>query len=173
MYGRSSSDRSIVDKMMRLFIVQAISGFVARDFDTGIHFLNEVKTHFAQNQSQLNPVLKGLAKEIIQSLDLLQPGASADMFSESNATIPMTPQSELSNIISKKNEPIHDDVANPAIAEVLKRRKMRKSGHSFDEIDNEDEPPSLEEELDLGELPFEEESLPRRKRKRSDLWDEL
>lgn len=178
MYGRSSADRSIVDKMMRLFIVQAISGFVSRDFDTGIHFLNEVKTHFAQNQSQLNPVLKGLAKDIIQSLDLLQPGASADIFAQNNASAPTTPQSELAGILGGKSNKeeiaipdLDGEIANPAVAEVLKRRKLRNTEFE-DDIEGQK---SLEEELNLGDFPLDEEELQERKnrRKRSELWDEL
>ncbi|RMG26141.1 MAG: hypothetical protein D6732_21600 [Methanobacteriota archaeon] len=177
MYGRSSADRSIVDKMMRLFIVQAISGFVSRDFDTGIHFLNEVKTHFAQNQSQLNPVLKGLAKDIIQSLDMLQPGASADVFANHNASTPTTPQSELASILgnkAKKQEVVLPDlegeIANPEVAEVLRRRKLRNSGLK-EELDEK----SLEDELNIGEFPLDSEELQerRKRRKRSELWDEL
>ncbi len=178
MYGRSSADRSIVDKMMRLFIVQAISGFVSRDFDTGIHFLNEVKTHFAQNQSQLNPVLKGLAKDIIQSLDLLQPGASADIFAEHNATAPTTPQSELTSILEGKNRKeeivipdLDGEIANPEVAEVLRRRKLRNT-----DLENElNEEKTLEDELNLGEFPLNDEELieRRKRRKRSELWDEL
>ena len=65
------------DKLMRLFIIQSISSFVAGDHESGLHYLNEVKQTYAQYMGNLNPTLKSLAKEIISSLDLLDPGASA------------------------------------------------------------------------------------------------
>ncbi len=72
------------DKMMKLFIIQAISSFVSKDYETGLHFLNEIKTGYAQFMSEMNPTLKALVKEIIQSLDMFDPGASSASFIEVN-----------------------------------------------------------------------------------------
>jgi len=106
----------MVDKMMRLFIIQAISGFVTRDYDTGLHFLNEVKTHFAQNQSNLNATLRGLAKEIIQSLDMLAPGTSAAQFKEMSF--------QEGQEIQETQEVYHNP--NQELSSILNRRKRRK-----------------------------------------------
>ena len=73
----NTSDQMPADKMMRLFIIQSISSFVAGDHESGLHYLNEVKQTYAQYMMNLNPTLKSLAKEIIQSLDLLDPGSNA------------------------------------------------------------------------------------------------
>ncbi|MCY3410848.1 MAG: hypothetical protein INQ03_04335 [Candidatus Heimdallarchaeota archaeon] len=89
------------DKMLRLFIIQAISSFVAGDRESGLHYLNEVKTSFAQYQSSLNPTLKSLAKEIIQSLDMFAPGASSTAFTDVNAG---TPQQEMAAAFSQTQE---------------------------------------------------------------------
>ena len=78
MYGYGS-DPMPVDKLMKLFIIQSISAFVANDYDSGVHFLTEIKQAYAENMSKLNPTLKQLAKEIIQSVDLFKPDGSAFM----------------------------------------------------------------------------------------------
>lgn len=108
----AAGDRNIADKMMRLFIIQAISSFVTRDYETGLHYLNEIKAHFAQNQSTMNSTLKGLAKEIIQSLDLLTPGASATSYADINTgsattgsstqEVFHTPEQELSSMMREQ-----------------------------------------------------------------------
>ena len=116
MYNSTFGDRSMVDKMMRLFIIQAISGFVTRDYDTGLHFLNEVKTHFAQNQSNLNPTLRGLAKEIIQSLDMLAPGTSATQFKDMSFQ-ESAPQQQTQEIFHNPTDEFKS---------ILHRRKKRK-----------------------------------------------
>ena len=117
MYG--TSDPMPADKMMRLFIIQSISSFVAGDHESGLHYLNEVKQTYAQYMTNLNPTLKSLAKEIIQSLDLLDPGSSATDLSmvntEAQSTTPTTtsPQqdqetepssvtSELQNLLNRR-----------------------------------------------------------------------
>jgi len=106
----------MVDKMMRLFIIQAISGFVTRDYDTGLHFLNEVKTHFAQNQSNLNSTLRGLAKEIIQSLDMLAPGTTAAQFKDMSF--------QEGQELQETQEVFHNP--NEELSSILTRRKSRK-----------------------------------------------
>ncbi len=78
MYGYGS-DPMPVDKLMKLFIIQSISAFVANDYDSGVHFLTEIKQAYAENMSKLNPTLKQLAKEIIQSVDLFKPDGTAFM----------------------------------------------------------------------------------------------
>ena len=77
MYNAGYGDPMPADKLMRLFIIQSISSFVAGDHESGLHYLNEVKQTYAQYMMNLNPTLKSLAKEIISSLDLLDPGANA------------------------------------------------------------------------------------------------
>lgn len=150
MYNQNYGDRSMVDKMMRLFIIQAISGFVSRDYDTGIHFLNEVKTHYAQNMSQLNPTLKGLAKEIIQSLDMLTPGHDATQFYSQNVDDGGTPLSEPAK---QKPRTVNDEISN-----ILNRRKKKKEGE--DEPIAQPEPKVVKRDDlfgDLGDLTFDEE----------------
>jgi hypothetical protein len=83
------------DKLMRLFIIQAISSFVAGDHESGLHYLNEIKQTYAQHMMNLNPTLKSLAKEIIQSLDLFSPGSSA---------------TDLSNAVPASDLPSHDSM---------------------------------------------------------------
>ncbi len=74
------------DKIVRLFIIQAIGSFVSKDYDSGLHYLNEIKSSYAEYMTQINPSLKILVKEIIQSLDMFTPGATSDSFSGVNET---------------------------------------------------------------------------------------
>jgi hypothetical protein len=159
LYNQNYGDRSIVDKMMRMFIIQAISGFVTRDFDTGIHYLNEVKTHYAQNMSDLNPTLKGLAKEIIQSLDMFTPGHDASQFYSKNDSKdskrenqPRSVTEEYSNIVKKKD------------------KKKDKKEQMIDEETNKAKKEKDELFGDLGDLTFEDEDIDETNRK---LKDEL
>ena len=84
MQGAGYGDPMPSDKLLRLFIIQAISSFVAHDYDSGLHYLNEIKQSYAEHMMSLNPTLKSLAKEIIQSLDMFTPGASAEAFANAN-----------------------------------------------------------------------------------------
>ncbi|MDH5401141.1 MAG: hypothetical protein OEZ01_15240 [Candidatus Heimdallarchaeota archaeon] len=110
------------DKIMSLFIVQAIGAFVAQDYETGLHYLNEIKVTYASHQTTINPILKKLAKDIIKSLDMLTPGASSDLFlpeedegqidhqpsqSQSTQTTSAQPtnvNSELQNLLNKRRQ---------------------------------------------------------------------
>ena len=67
MHGFQKEGDMPADKMMKLFIIQSISAFVANDYNTGIHFLGEIKQTYAEKMGQLNPTLKQVAKEIIQA----------------------------------------------------------------------------------------------------------
>ena len=123
MFGQASPMPE--DKIMRLFIIQAISSFVSRDYDSGLHYLNEIKTGYAQYMSQMNPTLKALVKEIIQALDMMTPGASATSFSSVNtsetkveATQPVEEQSSSSGKSS-------GTVTNE-LQDLLDRRRARR-----------------------------------------------
>lgn len=93
------------DKMVKLFIIQAISAFVSGDHASGLHYLNEIKMSYAEYQSSLNPTLKNLAKEIIQSLDMFTPGSSADQYAETNIEAPaLTPQQEMATAFAQNSQ---------------------------------------------------------------------
>ena len=118
-----SNDPMPSDKLMRLFIIQAISSFVSRDYESGLHYLNEIKQTYAQHMTSMNPTLKGLAKEIIQSLDLFSPGSTAEDLSlitnegekpvqqptttdtqDSEQEQPASVASELQNLLNRRRE---------------------------------------------------------------------
>jgi len=79
MFAGYGNDPMPSDKLMKLFIIQAISSFVANDYETGVHYLREIKQTYAEHMARLNPTLKNLAKEIIQAVDLFNPD-SGDAF---------------------------------------------------------------------------------------------
>lgn len=128
------------DKMMKLFIIQAISSFVSHDYDSGLHYLNEIKMTFAEFQSSLSPTLKILAKEIIQSLDMFAPGSDASMYKDVNpetATTPQqenarTPQQEIQQQFQQQAEEVQErkkeepTSVTANLQDLLERRRARK-----------------------------------------------
>ncbi len=142
MFGQSNAMPG--DKMLKLFIIQAISSFVAGDHESGLHYLNEIKMSYAEYHASLNPTLKSLAKEIIQSLDMFAPGASADMFAETNKdmeNVAHTPQQEMQAAFAQPTQsaqPVQNTqpaqnipAKNPSsvtsdLQDLLNRRRARK-----------------------------------------------
>jgi len=126
MYNAGYGDAMPADKLMRLFIIQSISSFVAGDHESGLHYLNEVKQTYAQYMMNLNPTLKSLAKEIISSLDLLDPGANATDLAMTNTQLEQTqtqPQSQ-PEVVQQEQEP--SSVASE-LQNLLDRRRAKKN----------------------------------------------
>ncbi|MHA2089836.1 MAG: hypothetical protein ACW98K_03160 [Candidatus Kariarchaeaceae archaeon] len=108
MYSAGYGDPMPADKLMRLFIIQSISSFVAGDHESGLHYLNEVKQTYAQYMMNLNPTLKSLAKEIISSLDLFDPGSNASDLAVTNQPaeeIQQQPQQSQEPSVQQPQEP--------------------------------------------------------------------
>lgn len=115
------------DKLMKLFIIQAISSFVAHDFDSGLHYLNEIKASYAEHMMSLNPTLKLLAKEIIQSLDMFTPGASAQSFAQTNQVpVETTPSAD---IVEEKQpvETVESSSVASELQNLLNRRRAKRA----------------------------------------------
>ncbi len=135
MYSTGYSDPMPSDKMMRLFIIQAMSSFVAHDYDSGLHYINEIKQSYAEHMNSLNPTLKSLAKEIIQSLDMFAPGASVQSYTQANPT-QTTPQTTPQTFPTEQAEPtqnIEDPDPQPPssvtseLQNLLQRRRARRA----------------------------------------------
>lgn len=124
MYNAGLGDPMPADKLMRLFIIQSISSFVAGDHESGLHYLNEIKQTYAQYMMNLNPTLKSLAKEIISSLDLLDPGASA-------ADLAMTNPQPTESQPQSQPEPVQEEQKPSSVASelqnLLNRRRAKKN----------------------------------------------
>ncbi|MCE7735410.1 MAG: hypothetical protein GPJ54_11065 [Candidatus Heimdallarchaeota archaeon] len=125
MYNAGLGDPMPADKLMRLFIIQSISSFVAGDHESGLHYLNEVKQTYAQYMMNLNPTLKSLAKEIISSLDLLDPGANATDLAMTNIQQPTESQPEV------QPQPEQEDQESSSVTSelqnLLNRRRAKKN----------------------------------------------
>lgn len=146
MYTGHGSDPMPSDKLMKLFIIQSISAFVANDYETGVHFLKEIKQAYAEHMGSLNPTLKKLAKEIIQSVDLFNPDGSgfvgASMSNEGptpsstggDPTMPSfgenaedaSPSSDISNQQQSSQGSEQPKSVASELQELLKRRKERR-----------------------------------------------
>lgn len=141
MYSGYGSDPMPSDKLMKLFIIQSISAFVANDYETGVHFLKEIKQAYAEHMGKLNPTLKQLAKEIIQSVDLFNPSGGGFVgASMSNAgpdqpstaggdpAMPSFEDSETAEANDRSQEQPQQQPKSVAseLQDLLKRRKERR-----------------------------------------------
>ena len=125
MYNAGLGDPMPADKLMRLFIIQSISSFVAGDHESGLHYLNEIKQTYAQYMMNLNPTLKSLAKEIISSLDLLDPGANASDLAMTNNPQPTESQPQNQTEILQEDQ--ESSSVTSELQNLLNRRRARKN----------------------------------------------
>ncbi len=86
------------DKLVQQMIVQAIQAFYIQDYDTGLYFLNQIKTNLPRFMYQISPAYKTLCKEIVK---LLQDGSLVpDRSSQSDQETAATSHPGLSGITS-------------------------------------------------------------------------
>jgi len=137
MYTGYGTDPMPSDKLMKLFIIQSISAFVANDYETGVHFLNEIKQAYAEHMSKLNPTLKQLAKEVIQAVDMFNPDGSAFAGGTMSNVVPEQPaysEDQQPAMPSFENEaPAEESPAQQPssvtseLQELLRRRKEKRN----------------------------------------------
>ena len=150
MYNQYNPNVMPADKMVRLFIIQAITSFVTSDFEAGLHYLNEIKTSYAEFMTQLSPGMKTLVKEIIQALDMFDPGSSSDSFRQVNQVsntdasddVFHSPQQEMTARMHQDADSSPDpepssahtsdtsDSVTQDLQELLARRKARRKNRS-------------------------------------------
>ena len=86
------------DKLVQQMIVQAIQAFYIQDYDTGLYFLNQIKTNLPRFMYQISPAYKTLCKEIVK---LLQDGSLVpDRTSQTDQEVAATSHPGLSGITS-------------------------------------------------------------------------
>lgn len=86
------------DKLVQQMIVQAIQAFYIQDYDTGLYFLNQIKTNLPRFMYQISPAYKTLCKEIVK---LLQDGSLVpDRSSQTDQEVAATSHPGLSGITS-------------------------------------------------------------------------
>lgn len=86
------------DKIIQQMIVQAIQAFYIQDYDTGLYFLNQIKTNLPRYLYQISPANKTLCKEIVK---LLQDGSLVpDRTSQTDQEVAATSHPGLSGITS-------------------------------------------------------------------------
>ncbi len=111
------------DKLVQQMIVQAIQAFYIQDYDTGLYFLNQIKTNLPRFMYQISPAYKTLCKEIVK---LLQDGSLVpDRSSQTDQETVATSHPGLSGIKSGydqqdgslENPEIVQETAQPQSAE--------------------------------------------------------
>ncbi len=103
------------DKIMSLLIVQAITSFYMGDYESGVHYLHEIKTEYASGMSKLSPTMKKIARDIISALDLIRP-SDQDSFPQETHS-PETPSS---------SEVDETQAISDRLEEILRRRRAQR-----------------------------------------------
>lgn len=102
------------DKLVQQMIVQAIQAFYIQDYDTGLYFLNQIKTNLPRFMYQISPAYKTLCKEIVK---LLQDGSLVpDRSSQSDQETAATSHPGLSGISSGYDEQT-ESLENPELVQ--------------------------------------------------------
>ena len=65
MFPHSPQSAVPPDKLVQQLIVQAIQAFYIQDYETGIYFLQQIKSNLPRYMYQLNPQMRSLAKEVV------------------------------------------------------------------------------------------------------------
>ncbi|MFW9851413.1 MAG: hypothetical protein ACFFDS_00540 [Candidatus Thorarchaeota archaeon] len=68
MYPHSPQSSVPPDKLVQQLIMQAIQAFYIQDYETGIYFLEQIRTNLPRYMYQLNPQNRALCKEIVKVL---------------------------------------------------------------------------------------------------------
>ncbi|MCK5304037.1 MAG: hypothetical protein KAJ72_02235 [Candidatus Heimdallarchaeota archaeon] len=90
------------DKIIQQMIVQAIQAFYIQDYDTGLYFLNQIKTNLPRYLYQISPANKTLCKEIVK---LLQDGSLVpDRSTQADQEVAATSHPGLSGITSEHDQ---------------------------------------------------------------------
>lgn len=73
------------DKFMEQLLLQAIQAFYIQDYDTGVYFLNQIRTNLPRYLYQISPALKRLFKDIVK---IIQEGGIVPQHTPANAPQP-------------------------------------------------------------------------------------
>ena len=83
------------DKFMEQLLLQAIQAFYIQDYDTGVYFLNQIRSNLPRYLYQISPALKRLFKDIVKILQdgsLVSSSPPASTVSEPSVSQPdLTP----------------------------------------------------------------------------------
>ncbi|MCG3222831.1 MAG: hypothetical protein H7647_00075 [Candidatus Heimdallarchaeota archaeon] len=133
------------DKLVQQMIVQAIQAFYIQDYDTGLYFLNQIKTNLPRFMYQISPAYKTLCKEIVK---LLQDGSLVpDRSSQTDQETVATSHPGLSGIKSGydqqdgslENPEIVQETAQPQSTEP-EETAQPESTTSFQPIEEDEAP---------------------------------
>ncbi len=148
------------DKIIQQMIVQAIQAFYIQDYDTGLYFLNQIKTNLPRYLYQISPANKTLCKEIVK---LLQDGSLVpDRTSQTDQEVAATSHPGLSGITSghdqqSENSENPEPVQEPTFTQSAEPEAQPQSA----EPEAQTQPSSSPEETAPSFQPIEEDEAPR------------
>jgi len=131
------------DKIVQQMIVQAIQAFYIQDYDTGLYFLNQIKTNLPRFMYQISPAYKTLCKEIVK---LLQDGSLVpDRSSKTNQEVAATSHPGLSENTSgydQQNVSLedHEPVQEPTFSQSTEPEETAQTAPSFQHIEEDEAP---------------------------------
>ena len=149
------------DKIIQQMIVQAIQAFYIQDYDTGLYFLNQIKTNLPRFMYQISPAYKTLCKEIVK---LLQDGSLVpDRSSQTDQETAATSHPGLSGITSGYDQQTVDSadpepVQEPTFAQSTEPEETAQSQSAVPEETVQPAPssqPIEEDEAPRGTVPTE------------------
>ncbi len=68
MFPHSPQSSVPPDKLIQQLIMQALQAFVTNDYETGVYFLEQIRSNLPRYMYQLSPVYRSLCKEIVKML---------------------------------------------------------------------------------------------------------
>jgi len=178
MFPHSPQSAVPPDKLVQQLIVQAIQAFYIQDYETGMYFLQQIKSNLPRYMYQLNPQMRSLAKEVVKLLQdgSLVPDRSADTVAEaaadthpglSGSSVEYTPPSE--SVTQELQEQQSELVEAPQLTEteiegptvdtsqdVVFEPQTESVGEPAEEF-----PTAQKTETPITEPPYEETEAPR------------
>ncbi len=163
MFPHSPQSAVPPDKLVQQLIVQAIQAFYIQDYETGIYFLQQIKSNLPRYMYQLNPQMRSLAKEVVKLLQdgSLVPDRSADTVEEaaadthpglSGSSPEYTPQIEAPQLTETEIEGPTVDTSQDVVFEP----QTESVGEPAEEF-----PTAQQTETQITKPPYEETEAPR------------
>ena len=123
MFPHSPTSAVPPDKLVQQLIVQALQAFYSNDHETGVYFLQQIRTNLPRYMYQLNPQMRNLAKEVVK---LLQDGSLVpDRSSETAAESAMETHPGLSGESTEYATPA--ETVNQEMQQQIQQQAQQKS----------------------------------------------
>jgi len=111
------------DKFMEQLIVQALQAFYTQDYDTGVYFLEQIRTNLPRFLHQLRPALRNLCKDIVR---IIQAGRLVPEHQSSPLSSPVQSSSAASTSPISSEASITTDFISELTSAVTSHKEKKK-----------------------------------------------